>query len=162
MSNHHNAPQIVRNTKNNCNEQFLFHQKALLCGDLDNAKKVLEEPEPAKQKQLGCSIANYSDRLWKTRCLDLMKEGLYCKFTQNEQLKAFLLNTGSTQIIECNPRDSYWGTGLSMENPRVWQDNSWQTTAQNHLGRLLMDLRLEFNREEPEQALARTLRPYFS
>lgn len=55
--------------------------------------------------------AKYSDRLRKTECLDLMEEGLQCKFTENEQLKSFLLNTGSTTLIECNPWDSYWDTG---------------------------------------------------
>lgn len=59
LSNHHLAPQRVRNVQYNCNEQFYFHQKALNAGDTVTASKILKESNPAQQKRLAKKIENF-------------------------------------------------------------------------------------------------------
>ena len=69
-----------------------------------------------------------------------MKTGLKAKFEQNENLATFLKNTQTNNILECNRSDNYWGIGMSLRNPNVWM---YVKTAQNHLGKLLMEQRIE-------------------
>jgi hypothetical protein len=59
-----------------------------------------------------------------------MKDGLICKFTQDEDLKNILLGTGKSLLVEHTKNDSYWGDG---------GDGS----GKNRLGKLLMEVREE-------------------
>lgn len=59
-----------------------------------------------------------------------MYKAIYYKFTQHEDLKTLLLETGDAEIVEQSPIDFYWGCG---------GDN----TGKNVLGKLLMKLRSE-------------------
>jgi ribA/ribD-fused uncharacterized protein len=40
-----------------------------------------------------------------------MREALFAKFTQHEELKAILLETGDAILVEHTEKDSYWGDG---------------------------------------------------
>lgn len=53
---------------------------------------------------------------------------LVAKFTQNENLKKVLLDTGDKILVENSPYDYYWGCGKNE-------------TGENRLGKLLMHLR---------------------
>jgi ribA/ribD-fused uncharacterized protein len=59
---------------------------------------------------------------------DVMYLALTAKFTQNENLKKLLKDTGDAEIIEASPRDDYWGWGKNKD-------------GQNMLGKLLMKCR---------------------
>lgn len=63
---------------------------------------------------------------WDT--INIMKVGLLAKFKQNETFRNTLISTGSKQIVEISPFDSYWGVGKFG-------------TGQNQLGVLLMQIR---------------------
>lgn len=145
LSNHHLAPQTIGRTTYNCNEQYLMQQKAILFGDLETAKQIMKEREPKIQKKLGNfrNIKNYNDNTWKDRNLDIMEIGLSAKFTQNEHLKQFLLDTELNLLVEASPSDKYWGVGKSLQNPNIWIRKTWLHNSQNHLGHLLMKLRNE-------------------
>jgi hypothetical protein len=67
---------------------------------------------------------------WNDMKMDRMKAVLEAKFTQHEDLKNALLNTGDAILIEDSKTDSFWGTGA-------------KGVGQNKLGQLLMDLRHE-------------------
>ena len=83
----------------------------------------MKETDPGKQKGLGDSqkIKNFSQTVWDDRCLEIMKRGLVAKFTQNKKMKEFLLETGTTVLVEGNPGDTYWGAGIAIHNPRIWE-----------------------------------------
>ena len=57
-----------------------------------------------------------------------MKKALLNKFLQNESFKSKLLETGEKKLVEHTFNDSYWGDG-------------GDGTGENHLGRLLMEVR---------------------
>lgn len=57
-----------------------------------------------------------------------MYEGLTAKFTQNENIRLKLLETGDRKLIEHTDRDKFWGDGGNGE-------------GKNRLGILLMKLR---------------------
>jgi len=63
---------------------------------------------------------------WDTVRMEVMRKGLTAKFTQNPQLLKLLLETGPRYLIEDSPRDSFWGAAKN---------------GQNHLGKLLVELR---------------------
>ena len=61
--------------------------------------------------------------------MDLMRDILFAKFTQNEDLKAILVATGKRELKEHTPRDKFWGDGGKKGN------------GKNMLGKLLMAVR---------------------
>ena len=65
---------------------------------------------------------------WDEVKIDVMRKALLAKFTQHERLLKILLSTKNRQLIEHTSRDSFWGNG-------------GDDTGQNHLGRLLMEIR---------------------
>jgi ribA/ribD-fused uncharacterized protein len=66
---------------------------------------------------------------------DIMREALRAKFTQHEDLRKILLETGDARLVEHTTNDRYWGDG---------GDGS----GLNMLGKLLMELREELRNEE--------------
>jgi ribA/ribD-fused uncharacterized protein len=70
-----------------------------------------------------------------------MRTALKCKFEQNASLKTFLLNTANTRLIEASPNDKYWGCGMSLWNPKLWETKSWSSTGKNIMGTLLEEVR---------------------
>ena len=154
LSNHHLANQTIGKQVYNSNEQYFMVQKALTFGARNTAEEILKEASPGKQKSLGRTVHkldNFRQSVWDEKSIDIMKTGIRAKFTQNPELKQFLLETGSTVLLEANPKDSFWGVGMSLKNPLIWTPNSWVQKATNHLGRLLHDLRRELKREQLEE-----------
>ena len=67
---------------------------------------------------------------WEAVKEDLMREALRAKFTQHPNLRALLLSTGESEIVEHTTNDRYWGDG-------------GDGTGRNRLGQLLTELRAE-------------------
>ncbi len=76
---------------------------------------------------------------WEDVKLDVMRTALYEKFTQNKGIKEILLSTKTATLVEHTTNDNFWGDG---------GDGS----GKNWLGKLLMELREKFFKEEPQQA----------
>ena len=69
-----------------------------------------------------------------------MLNGLRLKFTQNEDLKKKLLETGDKDLYEASFRDKIWGIGFGIRQaPNI----SPEKYGQNLLGKALMLVRLE-------------------
>ncbi len=65
---------------------------------------------------------------WEAVKIQVMREAVFAKFSQNEELKTLLLGTGDAELIEHTTRDHFWGDG---------GDGS----GKNMLGRILMEVR---------------------
>lgn len=65
---------------------------------------------------------------WEQVKEDIMREAVYIKFSQHDDLRAILLGTGDAVIAEHTAKDSYWGDG---------GDGS----GLNRLGAILMEVR---------------------
>lgn len=84
-------------------------------------------------------IEQYKDSVfiredWDDVKLSIMKDAVHAKFTQNKSLKDILLSTGERDLIEASPSDYYWGIGKNK-------------TGENHLGKILVNLRTELRNE---------------
>ena len=130
----------------NCCEQYMMHQKAVIFKDEDMAQNILRETKPKKMKQFGRKVRNFDDEVWKVKSREVVEEGNYAKFTQNEELKEFLLSTGNDLIAEASPFDKRWGIGLGKKDKRALDPKQWK--GKNWLGVALMNVRAKIREEK--------------
>ena len=139
FSNHHPAVFVIDGVRYNCMEQYYMHKIALTAKDFTKANAIMAASDPVTQKQISKSIKRATD--WDKMAPGYMMNGLRAKFTQNALLRSYLTNTGSNNIAEASPTDTYWGIGLGLDSDDKADRTKW--TGENHLGRLLCDLREE-------------------
>lgn len=120
-------------------EQYMMYNKALVFGDKEIAKQILSTDDVAQIKALGRLVKNYNDNHWNGVRQIIVYEGLYAKFSQNEDLKKQLLSTGNAILAECAVRDVIWGIGLSMRDPDRFDRAKWR--GKNLLGYATMLVR---------------------
>lgn len=63
------------------------------------------------------------------------------KFSQDEELKEFLLSTENRIIVEASPVDFVWGIGMAEDDPNAEFPLKWK--GPNLLGFVLMEIRDE-------------------
>lgn len=86
-------------------------------------------------KRAGRKVTLRSD--WEAVKVDIMREVVRAKFSQNPDLLKKLLDTGDAELVEGNSwHDTFWGVD--------------QTTGEgeNHLGRILMEIRTELGGDD--------------
>jgi len=113
--------------------------KALLFNDLEIYGKIFEAKTPQEFKNLGKLVKNYDSNTWNAHKDRIVIEGNIAKFSQNSDLKNFLLSTGDKILAEASPVDKIWGIGLPEDDVRVLDIANWQ--GENHLGNALMKVR---------------------
>lgn len=92
---------------------------------------------PSQAKSEGRCVALRSD--WEQVKEDIMKEILYAKFSQNKDLKAKLLATGNSTIVEVTTwHDTHWG---------ICTCDKHNGEGKNRLGHLLVEVREELRNE---------------
>jgi hypothetical protein len=65
---------------------------------------------------------------WESMKENVMREALLAKFTQHSELKALLLSTQESKLVEHTQNDAYWSNGGNGK-------------GKNRLGHLLMEIR---------------------
>ena len=120
-------------------EHWMMASKARLFADEEVLTEILATADPSKAKALGRTVKNFDDDVWKANCRQLVTEGNMAKFSQNEDLPAFLLSTGHQVLVEASPYDRIWGIGLKATDAKAQHPDTWQ--GQNLLGFGLMDVR---------------------
>ncbi|MBI1249130.1 DUF1768 domain-containing protein [bacterium] len=120
-------------------EHWMMAGKARLFQDEESLAQILDCLHPYDVKALGRQVKNFNDAVWKQNARRLVTEGNLAKFSQNEQLKEFLLETENAVLVEASPHDRLWGIGLRANDERVQDPAAWQ--GQNLLGFALMDVR---------------------
>ncbi|XP_077981733.1 protein irg-1-like [Glandiceps talaboti] len=124
-----------------CAEQYMMHQKAVMFGDREMAKKIMKTNKPKAMKAFGRKVQNFEVQTWNERCKDVVKKANMAKFSQNSELKAKLFATVGTTLVEASPRDRIWGIGLGAANPKAQRKATWR--GKNLLGYILTDVRDE-------------------
>jgi ribA/ribD-fused uncharacterized protein len=84
-------------------------------------------------------VKNFDPAVWEKYCRSIVVEGNYYKFTQNADLREFLLGTGDRVLVEASPVDPIWGIGLSAEDAEGTPPDKWP--GENLLGFALMVVR---------------------
>lgn len=125
----------------NCTEQYMMYGKAVLFGDEEMAEAILKTAKPGEQKKLGRKVRNFNPEVWKQNARKIVFRGNLAKFSQNADLKAHLLKTEGTEMVEASPRDRIWGIGMGKNNPDRFNKKMWRGT--NWLGEVLTKVREE-------------------
>jgi ribA/ribD-fused uncharacterized protein len=130
LSNFYPASVIYQGRKYRTSEHAFQAAKTL---DKNQRKTIAAFEEPALAKRMGRVVELRED--WEDVKLGVMKIILRDKFKRNADLRKQLLATGDSELIEGN----------------VWGDTYWgvcQGKGENHLGKLLMEVRQELQEGE--------------
>jgi ribA/ribD-fused uncharacterized protein len=133
------SPFEVNGISYKTTEHWMMSKKASLFGDNLSMQAILAADKPAVVKMIGREVKNFDSDIWNQKSFDIVVEGNWYKFSQNEELKKYLLYTGKKIIVEASPSDSIWGIGLAQDakealNPYQWKGTNW-------LGFALMQVR---------------------
>lgn len=139
-------PFTVENVTYATAEHWMMAKKAQLFKDEDTLSQILATDKPGAAKALGRKVRNFNDAAWKQHAYNIVVEGNYHKFSQNESFKNFLLTTGRKVIVEASPQDCIWGIGLSQNSEKATDPFQWRGT--NLLGFALMEVRDQLLKQE--------------
>lgn len=129
----------------NCAEQYMMASKAKLFKDEITFEKIMKESEPRKIKSLGRKVKGFNEEKWNEHRLDIVSRGNYFKFSQDEQLKKALLDTGDRELVEASPSDTIWGVGLYENDDKILSPENWR--GLNLLGKALVNAREKIKQE---------------
>jgi ribA/ribD-fused uncharacterized protein len=138
------SPFVVDGIEYRTAEHWMMAAKARLFKDEEILQKILENPFPNAAKSFGRKIKNFDEKIWDNHKMELIVQGNYHKFSQNKELKEFLLSTGNQIIVEASPQDKIWGIGIAKENPNALNPLKWE--GENLLGFAIMEVRDQLRR----------------
>lgn len=124
--------------------------KAKTFGDEGTFQKILKAKSAQSAKAFGKKVQNFDEALWEEKKVELMKDILRAKFSQNPALRKQLVDTMGYFLAEANPRDTFWGIGTSSGTQIAKNPDKWK--GKNTMGVLLMQIRDEFLAEDREIA----------
>ena len=113
--------------------------KARLFGGDTAFSAILATKDPREQKRLGRHVHLFDPELWRSECEHIALHGNLAKFSQNEEMRLALIQTGDRRLAEASPHDTLWGIGLSARDPRASSPDFW--CGQNLLGQALENAR---------------------
>lgn len=122
-------------------EHYMMAKKAEMFGDRETYRKILMAKTPKEAKELGRSISGFIEEVWVKNRFQIVVDANLAKFSQNEEIKNFLLDTGDSVLVEASPVDEVWGIGLAADHPDVNAPDKWP--GLNLLGFALMHVRSE-------------------
>ena len=139
LSNWYPSYFVKDNVEFSSMEQYMMYRKAICFQDEAIARHILQTDDVARIKELGRLVSNYNDKIWSGIRQIIVYEGLIEKFSQNNEIRDALLDTGDAILAECAVKDKVWGIGLSMTDPKRLEPALWK--GQNLLGFTLMMVR---------------------
>ncbi|NUM33750.1 MAG: NADAR family protein [Candidatus Brocadiae bacterium] len=120
-------------------EHYMMAQKARLFQDSLHEKKIMQAKTPAQAKSLGRKVMGFTTEIWEKHRFEIVVAGNVEKFSQNTELKYFLLGTNPHVLVEASPYDSIWGIGMDKDNKKATKPSQWK--GLNLLGFALMEVR---------------------
>lgn len=140
LSNFYLTPLVWQNVMYPSSEHAFQAAKTM---DMKIRRKIAEAPSPGLAKKMGRVLDLRED--WEDIRLHVMEEILVIKFSKTV-LKRRLLNTDNTLLVEGNKwNDRFWGAcpspGYNKLDSQIWEGSKHLWYGQNHLGKLLMELR---------------------
>jgi len=111
-----------------------YYQAHKFCGsDRDLFDRIHAAATPERAAAIGRSHPDAYRPDWPQAKLEVMLAALRDKFQRHRDIQNVLVSTGDRTLIEDSPTDYFWGCGADG-------------TGENHLGRLLMQVRDEVRR----------------
>ncbi|MFC5474362.1 NADAR family protein [Paraherbaspirillum soli] len=108
-----------------------FFQAQKFAGQPDE-EKIRKAKTPVLAAQMGRDRRRPLRRDWDSVKISIMREALWAKFTQHQELRVELASTKDACLVEHTENDDYWGDGGDGK-------------GKNMLGILLMELRAKLS-----------------
>ena len=134
-----------------CMEQYMMAAKAELFGDKEIRDQILKCSDQKQIKALGRKVRGFDQKVWDKFKYAIVLLGNWHKFSQNRELREFLLSTGDSVLVEASPYDAIWGIRLAASSPEAQDPMKWR--GQNLLGFALMEVRDELRRVTQNEML---------
>ncbi|MEM9771678.1 MAG: NADAR family protein [Cyanobacteria bacterium P01_D01_bin.73] len=126
-------------------EHFYQAQKFVNSDDEALVSIIRQASTPTEAAAIGRDPQNHVREDWEQVKQRVMREAVMDKFQRHRPIREVLLETGDERLIEDSPVDYYWGCGAKGD-------------GQNHLGRILMAVRMELRqRSVPTLSFAASL-----
>jgi ribA/ribD-fused uncharacterized protein len=135
------APFVQDGIEYKTAEHFMMAGKAKLFGDEEIHSLIIQSDTPKKAKALGRKVSDFDFTKWEENKIEIVMQANKLKFSQNEALKEFLINSKPKILVEASPVDPIWGNGMAEDNPNIYNPKMWK--GENLLGYLLMEIRDE-------------------
>jgi len=104
---------------------------------------------PTEAKKLGRKLPLLYKMQYPQNRIKAMRQILKSKFDRNPKLKEKLLQTKDYILVEGNTwGDEFWGVNLKKPDP----DSPYGYKGENWLGRLLMEIRDEYLKEQEQES----------
>eukprot|EP00731_Ephydatia_muelleri_P002175 Em0001g2175a len=127
FTNFYECAISIDGKKWNTSEHYFQAQKFVGTPYMEVVRNM-QRPRDAFDLSRDPSVSPWLRSDWEEVKLNVMYKALLVKFSQHEDLKTILLDTGNRELIEHTSNDSYWGDG-------------GDSRGQNNLGKLLMRVR---------------------
>lgn len=139
LSNWYPSPFDLDGSHFSSNEQYIMYNKCLLFGDDASAKAVLATEDVSLQQKIGKEAKGYLNKVWAGKRQLVAVRGLLAKFSQNEDMRQKLEDTGDAWLVECAHSDTIWACGWKLTEDERFDASKW--LGQNILGFALMEVR---------------------
>ena len=139
LSNWHVSPFDLDGKHFSSVEQYIMYNKCMIFGDEVSAKAVLATDDTATQQDIGRKAVGYIGPVWAGMRQMVVFRGLMAKFSQNEELRKKLLDTGDAYLVECAGSDKIWACGIRLNDDKRFDAANWK--GDNILGFALMEVR---------------------
>ena len=107
--------------------------QAAKSSDPETRREIAALPTPGKAKRAGRKVKDFDQVSWEAKKIEVMRRLVRLKF-EIPELRELLVATGDEQIQEGNSwNDTFWGVSLKTGK------------GQNHLGKILEEIRAEIN-----------------
>lgn len=127
-------------------EQYIMYRKCKVFGDEKCASAVLATDDVAAQQAIGRAASGYNEHIWGGMRQMVAFRALMAKFTQNEDLRQQLLQTGDAVLVECASSDRVWACGVRLNDEKRFDASNWK--GDNILGFALMEVREKLKQED--------------
>ena len=137
---------IIDDEEYNTLTHYLECMKSMEFDDKETLEKMMKSPTTKSVKALGKKVQKFDSTKWNEKCLSYLSKGLRAKFTKFPELRKQLLETEDKILGYADPRDVILGIGCAMGTPKSLKSSKWR--GDNHMGKLLMELRQKLKEEE--------------
>lgn len=120
-------------------EHYMMAEKARLFDDQDMLQKILECRTPKEAKAYGRKVQNFDTEKWQEHCSAIVVQANLAKFSANQALGSWLIETASKVLVEASMWDKIWGIGMVATAPGAHDPMRWK--GRNLLGFALMETR---------------------
>jgi ribA/ribD-fused uncharacterized protein len=136
FSNFYPCEVLVHGIVFNCTEQVFMYTKAKYFKDEVKAQEILRAEYAWKQKQLGREVNGFNRAIWNRVSPHFMRLIVGEKLDQHANIRAALMKTDDTIIVEASDKDFFWGAGIGIDDPKIADSTQWP--GRNELGKIFM------------------------